>query len=212
MIPLSHFQLELNSDGQGGYDGRVFALIPSESVERALVDGLTQALNAHPESQPFFYPYLNSNRDRAVSRDEVLNDRLVKDLIEAELKLAPDGSAFIGQTFGFGFHLQPCNSGTCLLRPIASCYDLVKNGDESDVDCGGSCGPCIGGRSCLIAADCVYHGCDQGTCLGATCADGIGGVWESDIDCGITCVACDRGQRCRSDADCKSNFCDQTCK
>jgi hypothetical protein len=211
-IPLSRFQLELNSDGHGGYDGRVFALVPEKAVETAFVDGLVQTLNAHPESQPFFYPQLNTNRDRAVSRDEVLNDRLVKDLIEAELKFAPDGSAFIGHTFGFGIHLLPCDAGRCLPTPLASCYDLVSNGDETDVDCGGSCKACLGGRFCSVGADCAYNRCDGEICAGASCVDGIGSVWESDIDCGITCMACGYGKRCRSDADCDSHFCDQTCK
>ena len=31
------------------------------------------------------------------------------------------------------------------LTPPPSCSDQEKNGDESDVDCGGSCPPCLGG-------------------------------------------------------------------
>jgi hypothetical protein len=35
------------------------------------------------------------------------------------------------------------------------CTDGTKNGDETDVDCGGSCPPCASGNACLVDADCV---------------------------------------------------------
>lgn len=35
------------------------------------------------------------------------------------------------------------------------CSDGVKNGDETDVDCGGSCaGKCAAGKACLVSGDC----------------------------------------------------------
>lgn len=51
-----------------------------------------------------------------------------------------------------------------------SCDDSSKNGDETDVDCGGSCKPCGSGDDCNEAADCESHICD-GTCVnGGGCA------------------------------------------
>jgi hypothetical protein len=36
------------------------------------------------------------------------------------------------------------------------CRDGEKNGDETDVDCGGSrCGPCLSGQACKTTADCI---------------------------------------------------------
>jgi hypothetical protein len=43
-----------------------------------------------------------------------------------------------------------------------TCYDGVKNGDETDVDCGGSCAPCIAGKACNENADCVSGVCAAG--------------------------------------------------
>jgi hypothetical protein len=45
----------------------------------------------------------------------------------------------------------------------ASCSDVTRNGDESDVDCGGSCAPCALGKACATADDCATFTCDQ-TC------------------------------------------------
>src|SRR5262245_7463096 len=48
----------------------------------------------------------------------------------------------------------------------SSCVDGVKNGSESDVDCGGdACSPCG------LAAKCGGHGdCESGYCAGGACA------------------------------------------
>jgi hypothetical protein len=58
--------------------------------------------------------------------------------------------------------------------PRATCNDGIKNGDESDVDCGGRCPRCATGKSCTSRNDCVSASCPLGTCEG--CA--------ADADCG----------------------------
>jgi Kef-type K+ transport system membrane component KefB len=45
-----------------------------------------------------------------------------------------------------------------------SCVDKIKNGDESDVDCGGTmCPECKSGRACLTNKDCVSNICKEDT-------------------------------------------------
>jgi hypothetical protein len=44
------------------------------------------------------------------------------------------------------------------------CGDHVKNGDETDVDCGGSCAPCADGKACKIPNDCAAKGCEGNLC------------------------------------------------
>ncbi len=47
----------------------------------------------------------------------------------------------------------------------ATCSDTVKNGSETDVDCGGSCGAtCANGQSCLLNGDCLSGNCSSGVC------------------------------------------------
>ncbi|MBX7097600.1 MAG: hypothetical protein K1X89_07805 [Myxococcaceae bacterium] len=45
------------------------------------------------------------------------------------------------------------------------CMDRVRSGDETGVDCGGSCAPCENGAACGSALDCL-----SGVCLNQTCA------------------------------------------
>jgi cysteine-rich repeat protein len=54
-----------------------------------------------------------------------------------------------------------CSAG-CI---AATCSDGARNGDETDVDCGGpACGPCPVGAACAAAADCVSADCVDATC------------------------------------------------
>ena len=56
-----------------------------------------------------------------------------------------------------------CSGGVCIAE---SCADGIQNGDETDVDCGGSCpAKCDFGDSCLINADCSGNVCDNGVCI-----------------------------------------------
>jgi hypothetical protein len=87
-----------------------------------------------------------------------------------------------------------CRAGICAARASAcepvdpqnpSCADCVKDGMETDVDCGGdACLPCGASKGCKAAAD----------CLGGQCA------------CGV-CQEGGKGSPCRLAADCASKVC-----
>src|SRR3569623_587284 len=70
-----------------------------------------------------------------------------------------------------------CASGVCAANGLcaaATCTDLVKIGDESDADCGGSCPTkCAAGKMCGTSnANCVAGSiCAGGVCAAATCMD-----------------------------------------
>jgi len=121
---------------------------------------------------------------------------------------------------------QVCNttSHTCV---APSCTDLVKNGTETDVDCGGTCTTkCALTKDCAIAADCASNhcvgskcvecetgtDCTSGVCTGnacaaATCSDMLKNGSETDVDCGGTCPDCGLGRTCAVDGDCASTHC-----
>lgn len=93
----------------------------------------------------------------------------------------------------------------------ATCTDGERDGTESDVDCGGSCGACSAGALCNAPGDCKSGSCtsaDGGpkTCQ-ATCSDGERNASETDVDCGGTCNACDIGQECAVGGDCANLSC-----
>ncbi len=88
------------------------------------------------------------------------------------------------------------------------CTSGAKDGDETDVDCGGSCNKCGDGMSCTASVDCISLNCGSGSCQAATCTDVIKNQGESDIDCGGNyCALCLLGQSCVYDSDCDTSYC-----
>jgi hypothetical protein len=87
--------------------------------------------------------------------------------------------------------------------------DGVKNGAETDVDCGGgACGPCMDMAGCAAGSDCVSGVCSNGQCAAASCMDGVKNGTETDIDCGGgACGPCADGQMCGASGDCASGVC-----
>jgi len=99
-----------------------------------------------------------------------------------------------------------CNM-TTFTCAAASCGDLVENGDETDLNCGGSCPPCATGKGCLQDVDCVSNSCNGVVCV-VSCTDGIANQDETDVDCGgLTCGPCALGQDCNANADCANDNC-----
>lgn len=96
----------------------------------------------------------------------------------------------------------------------ASCSDGILNQDESDVDCGGSCGDCANGDSCSTNGDCSSGNCSSGTCQAvASCTDGVRNGDETDVDCGGSCGDCANGDSCSTNSDCSSGNCSSgTCQ
>ena len=53
------------------------------------------------------------------------------------------------------------------LTSATVCSDGRRDGDETDVDCGGSCSPCGAGAACLHAVDCASRLCANNLCAAA---------------------------------------------
>ena len=103
-----------------------------------------------------------------------------------------------------------CSPGhTCEVGKVCSrCDDGVKNGDETGVDCGGSCPLCPG--TCNVDMDCPDGYCWEGACV--SCHDGIQNGDESGVDCGdwgTHCLLC-LGMNCSGGGDpkCISKNCE----
>jgi hypothetical protein len=92
-----------------------------------------------------------------------------------------DGKACLGPS--------DCQSGVCDVPPgicaAATCMDHVKNGGETDVDCGGPCAyKCPTSRHCIVPSDCASQVCVGGKCQDPTCSDGVQNGDETGVDCG----------------------------
>ncbi len=65
------------------------------------------------------------------------------------------------------------NAGGCGVNNECRCQDGVKNGDETDVDCGGTtCPGCGGGKKCSESSDCSQtsvQACVDGICCNSLC-------------------------------------------
>jgi formylglycine-generating enzyme required for sulfatase activity len=103
-----------------------------------------------------------------------------------------------------------CASGICQVNKCvpAGCTDLIKNGLETDTDCGGAdCNTCADNKTCKVAADCTSKVCVGGTCKIPVCSDSAKNGLETDIDCGGPCPPCAPTKFCAVAADCTSKVC-----
>jgi len=90
-----------------------------------------------------------------------------------------------------------------------TCADGMRNGDETHIDCGGSCGPCPDGSGCVQPSDCLSMVCRGRFCLVAACTDAVMNGDETDVDCGgATCDGCAGGKACTVGTDCLSGECE----
>lgn len=112
-------------------------------------------------------------------------------------------------TMGSQCNSETCSGGLCV--PM-NCTSGTKNEDETDIDCGGSCAPCMNGDDCLADTDCTSGACDdsvmpaqcapcgsQNPCPGAQFCNALGAC-QAELE---------NGEICESDAQCVSEHCSQ---
>ncbi|HYQ03078.1 MAG TPA: DUF4215 domain-containing protein [Polyangiaceae bacterium] len=105
-----------------------------------------------------------------------------------------------------------CNQGSCQPTPD-HCKDDKKSEDETDLNCGGSCGPCAVDAACAMSADCESKFCNaQLKCAVPRCTDAVHNGVETGLDCGgEICRAlnllCNNGENCAANGDCKTGYC-----
>ncbi len=110
-----------------------------------------------------------------------------------------------------------CTSNACdgvaLTCDANQCADNRKDGNETDIDCGGadSCARCSLNQACMADTDCASNACDANshTCVASQCIDHQQDGAETDVDCGGgACSPCAVGKKCAGDTDCTTNACD----
>lgn len=107
-------------------------------------------------------------------------------------------------------------------NPQPTCSDGIQNGDETGIDCGGSCNPCdtsnpgdcqescpdshplfLCGQCFTSATQAQSAGCsevcDNSNPDPTTCNDGVQNGDETGVDCGGSCAACDTNEPTCSD-------------
>lgn len=99
-----------------------------------------------------------------------------------------------------------CKNSVC---EAPTCEDAIKNGDETDIDCGGDdCDVCDEGDRCNIDDDCSTNFCSARVCRErGICEDGRLSGTETGVDCGGACPdKCGRNAGCKADSDCSTGL------
>ncbi|MFT4040857.1 MAG: hypothetical protein QM692_21930 [Thermomicrobiales bacterium] len=68
-------------------------------------------------------------------------------------------------------------------EPEPSCFDGVQNGDETGVDCGGSCARCENNQTCGQRDDCASANCVSGVCQQCTSSPQCGSDGSGTCTC-----------------------------
>jgi hypothetical protein len=99
-----------------------------------------------------------------------------------------------------------CAGGACDAEgqcQASTCESNKQDGDETGVDCGGSCPLCNDGAGCVVGSDCRSGVCTNQKCQASACTDGVLNGTETAVDCGGNCsVNCALGSGCAIDEDC----------
>lgn len=105
--------------------------------------------------------------------------------------------------------LASCSSNPTETMPTPTCTDSIRNGAETDVDCGGgTCGKCVDKKACVAASDCGSGTCTNKVCTTPSCTDTTKNGAETDIDCGGgSCGKCSDSKVCAAASDCTSGVC-----
>jgi hypothetical protein len=208
-VTLHGLEIELVPDG-GGYIAAVHGAVTVADATRAVQRGLAQMIAANPASHLALARLFDVDNDGAISAAEIAGSPLIQSLLASDVALRGFDEPLL--SIGFGVHLAPCAEGRCIAAPPADpCHDRVVDGDESDVDCGGSCPlPCAAALACRAPADCQSGTCAAaGACAAPSCRDGRRDGFESDVDCGGSCGGCGKGARCYDGGDCETLYCDR---
>jgi len=100
-----------------------------------------------------------------------------------------NGKACLNNSDCLSEHCDP-DSKLCIFYD--TCSNAVKDGEETDIGCGGSCPPCEIDKQCILDSDCLSEYCSvkTNTCQEfTTCGDGI-------IDVGEQCENSTDGKTC----------------
>ena len=218
-VELAAAEIDLEPDGAGGFDAILRGAVRDSlnALPPLIAPALAEQWDAHPDQHPLYGPIFDADHDGALSIEEVAANPLIMNVT------SPDVGLFAGDTWsphlgtprdslsvGFGIHLAPCPSGRCAGAIADHCDDRVLDGDESGLDCGGSCAQCPGGATCRGAADCQSGRCTAGACerVPVGCKNGVADGLETDVDCGGgdagqgSCARCSPGRACNVAADC----------
>eukprot|EP00039_Didymoeca_costata_P018755 m.334814 g.334814 ORF g.334814 m.334814 type:complete len:627 (+) comp17446_c0_seq1:133-2013(+) len=138
----------------------------SAEARNTLNSQLTDTLNNFKqETNGTMSNLINDVNEQMGDAKKDLNDELQRNL-EAFRKQSEKTNASVAEAKKDIEELQSA-------VPTVSCQNGKKDGDETEVDCGGSCKPCAIGKSCKYSSDCDKSMCISGKCNLCTKVSGV---------------------------------------
>jgi hypothetical protein len=195
---LDHGEIDLTPDATG-YVATLRGTVDLGDTLHVAAIGLAQMVMNNPKDHWELGTLFDANGDGRLAVSEVESAPFLKSLLAPDLNNSQ-------LSMGFSVHLVACDEGDCISTPTTdTCHDRVLDGDETAIDCGGSCQPCGYDAACVVASDCQTGACDQQICRMPTCSDGIQDGLETGVDCGGDgCPLCP-GQQCETSNDCPNH-------
>ena len=101
-----------------------------------------------------------------------------------------------------------CSSGTCQDEQCVAetCATGKQDGDETGIDCGGACAPCVSGDGCNDAVDCAGGICVDGACEPCTATASCPAETYCDARAGECAPQKPIGGACEVDAECLAPY------
>jgi hypothetical protein len=216
-LPADGIELDLTPDGTG-YAGVIRGGLSPDAAMHETYRTIVQMIDAAPWTHRVLYQIIQASSGSPggpLTYEQFTSSPLFIDLLAPDLSLHDASGAWAPSaggprdaiSFAVSFHLTPCDGGACPVGLIDHCTDRKLDGDEADLDCGGSCRPCATSQNCQGPADCQSRQCQAGACAAPSCSDGVQDGFESDVDCGYQCAPCALGRACYAGSDCQSGRC-----
>lgn len=141
-LPLESWQLELWRQDDGSFTGELQAVVAGDVLVGAFYPALRQMIAAGGVDQEQVMSVLDQDHNGDVSVAEFAKAGLTQNLLAPDVRWG--GKDRNALSIAVGLTLQPCKDAACTRPlPAATCHDRLKNGDETQVDCGGAtCAPC----------------------------------------------------------------------
>lgn len=125
-------------------------------VKAAVFPSVNQMVAFRPTEFGLLRVFFDPNFDGVITREE--SDAAIDTLVNRDVRIDDSGRVALhtsdasdanGYSLGVVLRFVRCESGWCG-DDSQPCTDRVQDGDETSIDCGGSCGPCSGTAPCKL--------------------------------------------------------------
>ncbi|HEY4182036.1 MAG TPA: hypothetical protein VGM90_34575 [Kofleriaceae bacterium] len=144
ILPLAGVEIDLAPDGAGGFDAIIRGGVTGTTVLDEVARGMSEMVASSPYGHTGMLEIFDvAPKDHFVSIEEVKSNSLMKALCSPDTTVSTDDGDKAAVSAAIGVHLRACESGNCnLTQTFDRCFDRILDGDETNVDCGGSCRAC----------------------------------------------------------------------